>query len=152
MHGRESAISSCFRQLKIPFRSLCPPFHHSAPPWATLGLCHCPPCTWGHSCSAQWDMSQTLLFHRSLAALHRGFSQLGSPSTCMYVTRAWAVSHSVPAPSLPILADGGRLSTGLAYSWRGRLIPSPLTEQVLLAMAQLVWKLPLLTQQRRKRH
>lgn len=48
LHGKESAISSCFRQLKIPFRSLCPPFHHSASPWATLGLCHCcPPHTGG---------------------------------------------------------------------------------------------------------
>lgn len=124
--GEESAISSCFRQLKITFRSLCLPFHHFASPWATLGLCHCFPHAVSplgdSSCSTQWDMSQTLLFHRQgPAALHKGFSQLGSPSACMCVTRAGtrAASHSVPAPSLPILADGGRLCTGLDYSWRG---------------------------------
>lgn len=76
MHGEESTISSCFRQLKLSFRSLCPPFHHSTSPWATLGLCHFFPHAMSplgdSSCSTQWDTSQILVFHSRVQLPYTG--------------------------------------------------------------------------------
>lgn len=118
-YGKEGAISSCFRQLKAPARPLLPP-----PPSPCILMGHLFPLppgsvlllalsTWGQL--LQHTVIQTLLFHtHSPAALYKGISQVGFPCACV-CDQGWDmgnVPHPIPASTLPILADGGNLSTG----------------------------------------